>query len=114
MDATRKRKVVSTEEKLNAIKTITNEYDVGISTLSEWRRNLQQIERWNSVWISSVLKRKTMKANEYDKIDKLLYLWFTQQQDQSIQLSGSILQQEAIETSKDLLVDETLKGWLYR
>lgn len=81
-------------------------YVVGISNVSEWRKNRQQIERWNSVSPSLNRKTKYVKPSEYDKTDKALYLWFTQHRAPGILLSGPFLHKEAIEISENLHVIE--------
>jgi hypothetical protein len=125
----RKRVVISVQDKLTAIKrldkgeslrSVAKNYGVGISTVSEWRKNRKKIEQWCSVLASPAPQRKSMKKGEYNKIDETLYLWFTQQRDRGIPISGPILQQKAIEIGENLPVIEApdtftaSDGWLSR
>jgi transposase-like protein len=93
----RKRVVVSVQEKLTAIKrlnkgvslrSVAKNYGVGISTVSEWRKNRKKkIEQWCSVLAFPAPQRKCMKKGEYKKIQESLYLWFTQQRGRGIPIS---------------------------
>lgn len=121
----RKKVVVSIEDKLKAIKrldmgeTIKNvakDYGVGEVTVGDWRRNRRKIEQWCSNQ-PSTSQRKTMKDGEYEKINKTLFLWFTQQRSKGVPISGPILQQKAVLMSKEF--PETSQftasaGWLDR
>jgi hypothetical protein len=88
--------------------------------VSEWRKNRQKIEQWCSVLSAPNKKRKTMKESEHKKIDEGLYLWFSQNRERGVPISGPILRQKALDMSQDLTVTEApdrfvaSEGWLTR
>jgi hypothetical protein len=119
---TRKRVVVSMQQKYDAIKRldsgesvkkIANEYRVVSTTVKDCKK-------WCSVLAAPSPTRKTMKSSEHQKIDNALYLWFTQQRERGIPLSEPILQAKAISLGEELPVREAPEtftasdGWLMR
>lgn len=124
----RKRVVITIEQKLEAIrrldkgdllKNVASDLGVGVSTISEWKKQREKIEKWSSVLTSPQPSRKTMKTGEYQKVDDALYLWFTQNRERGIPISGPILKQKAVNLSEELPVIEApdftaSDGWLHR
>jgi transposase-like protein len=96
---TEKLKAIQKLDKGASLKAIAAEYGVGVSTVSEWRKNRQKIERWCSVLSAPNKKRKTMKESEHKKIDVGLYLWFSQNRERGVR-------QKAVDISEDLTVTE--------
>jgi hypothetical protein len=47
-----------------------------------------------------------MKESEHKKIDEGLYLWFSQNRERGVPISGPILRQKAVDMSEDLTVTE--------
>jgi hypothetical protein len=47
-----------------------------------------------------------MKESEHKKIDEGLYLWFSQNRERGVLISGPILLQKAVDMSEDLTVTE--------
>lgn len=99
---------------------VAADYGVGVSTVGDWKQNKQKIEQYCSVLASPAPQRKTMKKAEHQKIDEALYLWFTQQRNKGVPLSGPILQQKALSLSEELPLAEApdtftdSEGWLAR
>lgn len=125
----RKRVVISLQEKLKAVrrldngellKNIAKDLGVGVSTVAEWRKNREKLEKWCSVLSSPTPARKSMKRGEYEKVDDSLFLWFTQNRERGIPISGTILKQKAVSLSEELPVIEAPEsfsasdGWLDR
>lgn len=100
MSVKRKRVVVTIKDKLEAIRQVENgvllrnvaaNYGLGISTVSEWVKSKSKLHEYSC----KVPNRKTMKLANHEKINEALYLWFTQQRDKGMPLSGVILQEKA-------------------
>lgn len=129
MSAKNKRKFVSVQTKLKAIKRLDKgetikklaaEYGVGEVTVGDWRRNRLKIEQFCSQACSedSAQRRKSMKKAEYEKTSQALYLWFCQQREKGSPISGPMLQEKAVfyqNTFKDGDEGFTASvGWLDR
>ncbi|XP_012221253.2 jerky protein homolog-like [Linepithema humile] len=121
----RKKIVVSVEQKLEAIKRLDSgeiirkiAADLGETTVGDWRRKRADLERFATKSCNAMTNRKTMKTAEYDKIDRALFLWFTQLREKGLPISGPILQQKAIMFAKQFPNEsETFtasSGWLDR
>ncbi|XP_051153380.1 jerky protein homolog-like [Leptopilina boulardi] len=127
MSQKRKKVIVSVEKKLEAIRRLDKEeiirkvaadYGVGKTTVGDWRRNRSKLEQFGIIFGDAMTSRKTMKPAEYDKIDKNLFLWFTQQREKGLPVSGTILQGKAMMIAKQFPEEsETFTasvGWLDR
>lgn len=123
MSTKRKRVVVTIKEKLEAIRQVENgvllqsvaaNYGVGISTVSEWVKSKSKLLEYST----KVPNRKTMKRADHEKINEALFLWFTQQRDKGMPLSGPIIQDKAKLLAEMLGdTDKTFtacSGWLDR
>ena len=100
--ATRKRKVLSIEQKLEicrrlrsgaSVTALSKEMDVGKSTICDMKRNEEKLTSFAAKMDSTEgsLKRKTMKLASDTKLDDALYLWFAQKRSQGVPISGPIL-----------------------
>ncbi|XP_043465305.1 jerky protein homolog-like [Leptopilina heterotoma] len=127
MSQKRKKVMVSVEKKLEAIRRldkgeiirkVADDYGVGETTVGDWRRNRSELEQFRIISGNAMTSRKTMKPAEYDKIDKGLFLWFTQQREKGLPVSGTILQGKALMIAKQFPDEsETFTasvGWLDR
>ena len=123
MTGKRKRVVITIEQKIEAVKQVENgrllrnvaaDYGVGVSTVSDWVKAKPKFEEH----LSKIPKRKTMKKAEYEKLNKVLFLWFTQQRTKGMPLSGPILQEKAKMLAEMLGEDgkgfNASSGWLDR
>lgn len=123
MATKRKRVVITFADKLAAIKevekgsllkTVAANYGVGVSTVSEWVKS-------KSKFLEQAVKnphRKTLKTSDFEKVGEALYLWFTQQREKGMPLTGPILQEKA-KMLAELLGEEgkdfcASSGWLDR
>lgn len=100
MSQRRKKVVVSVEKKLEAIKrldkgelirNVAADYGVGEVTVGDWRRNRFNLEQFAIKSCGLMTSRKTIKHAEFDKVDKALFLWFTQMREKGLPVSGNIL-----------------------
>lgn len=58
--------------------------------------------------------RQTAKQSLYDKVDKALFVWFTQERERGTPLSGLIVQEKALHLNKLLNGDKSFSattGW---
>lgn len=121
----RKRIVVSLEVKLKAIqrldagetiKNVAKSCGVSEVTVGDWKRNRAKIEQW-CLNKASTSHRKSMKDAEYEKVNEVLMMWFTQQRAKGVPVSGPILQQKALLISRqfpDMDRFTASAGWLDR
>ncbi|XP_054259713.1 jerky protein homolog-like [Macrosteles quadrilineatus] len=114
------------EDKLNALKRlqagesakkIASEMGVGTSTVSDWKKSREKIEKWcsNQASSSGIKKCKMMKTAVNDKVNEALFLWFTQCRSKGLPVSGPILQEKALQFNKEIGSDPNFKaseGWL--
>lgn len=126
MSEKRKKTVFSIEEKLRAIKRldagetakkIAIEMGVGTSTVSDWKKSREKIEKWCSVQASGsgTKQLKMMKTPVNDKVNEALFLWFTQCRSKGLPVSGPILQEKALQFNKEMGTETEFKaseGWL--
>uniref|UniRef100_K7GBZ6 HTH CENPB-type domain-containing protein n=1 Tax=Pelodiscus sinensis TaxID=13735 RepID=K7GBZ6_PELSI len=72
-------------------------------TVGDWKRKRSELEKWCSdrPSIAGMKDRKTMKKCEYEKVSEALFLWFTQQRDKGMPLTGPILQEKALNFQKE-------------
>ena len=94
----RKRVVLSIEDKLKIIKLIESNvsytvisewFGIGWSTVCDINRTKDEIRRFSQKMVDMGTKNaKTRKVGEYEKLDEALYIWFRQQRDKNIPVSG--------------------------
>ena len=99
----RKRVVLSIEDKLKIIKliesnvsytVISERFGIGRSTVCDINRTKDEIRRFSQKMVDMGTKNaKTRKVGEYEKLDEALYIWFRQQRDKNIPVSGPLLLQ---------------------
>ena len=101
----RKRVVLSIENKLKILKlidsnisytVISQRFDIGQSTVCDISRKKDELLRFSQKIIDMGAKNvKTMKVGEYEKLDETLYIWFHQQHEKNVPVSGPILMEKA-------------------
>lgn len=105
----RKKVVVSLEEKYAAIRrldagesavVIAADFGVGKSTVTGWKQNRAEIEAWCSSHAGpsreQMVKRKSMKKSEHEEVSEALFMWFVQNREKGIPLSGPLLREKAL------------------
>ena len=113
--------VLSIEEKLKVCEMFRNKipktdimlkYSIGKSTVNDIIKKKQSLKNFKTVKSeigvsNSVRTTKTMKGGMYQKLDSALYLWFRQQREKKIPVTGPILLEKATEFRKLLYADST-------
>ena len=101
--AKRKKIVLSIEDKLEILEllqkgtsyTIVSEkYGIGRSTVANIKKNESKLkvfkQRMTDMGVKSV-DTKAMKLGTYEKLDAALYMWFRQQRERNVPVSGCTL-----------------------
>lgn len=116
------------EEKIRAInrldsgvtaKTIASELGVGKSTVSDWKKNRAEIEKWCAAQASEsgIKKRKTMLKGKHKDVEEALFLWHEHLRGKGLPVTGPILKEKALQFNV-LLGDDSeftaSDGWLDR
>ncbi|KRX33839.1 Jerky -like protein-like [Trichinella murrelli] len=125
MSTTRKRKVLSLEQKLEVCRLVENgesyrkiaeSCGVGLSTVSDIYRSRRQLHDFVSLMdaSSSCSSRKSMKRAANSALDSAVYMWFLQKRALDQPISGPILQEKALDFSTKLSIDNFVasSGWL--
>lgn len=126
MSGKRKRVVLSIEQKLEVIKRfergesaskLSNEFNIGIQTVRDLKKQKSQLLSFAANYESRVTKRKTMKSATLDDLDKSLFMWFSQKRAEGIPISGPILVAKAKFFNDALGLSTEFNassGWLHR
>ncbi len=90
------------------ITTVSKEFDLGKSTVSDIKRNEVKLKTFAAQMDSKEgsRKRKTMKKANTKFDDALLYLWFSQKRSQGVPISGPLVM------AKQLNEKMVSSGWL--
>lgn len=128
MSGKRKKVTVTIAKKLKALyridkgeslRSIAIDLGVGISTVSDWKKNRKEIEDFCAKMVSrdSLGNRGTIKKAKNVTLDDALYMWYIQELENGIPMSGPILRKKALSLNKKLGGDPTFTasvGWLGR
>ncbi|KRY17368.1 Jerky -like protein-like [Trichinella patagoniensis] len=125
MSTTRKRKVLSLEQKLEVYRLVENgesfrkiaeSFGVGLSTVSNIYRSRRQLHDFVSLMDASsrCSSRKSMKRAANSALDSAVYMWFLQKRALDQPISGPILREKALDFSTKLSIDNFVasSGWL--
>lgn len=108
----RKNEVLTIDEKYVALQRLggdvsaaqsASEHGVGTSTVSDWKKNRPEIEKWYTSRPSSSnskkqsKKRKSMKKSQHEQVSDALFVWFVQKREKGAPISGPILKEKALE-----------------
>lgn len=123
----KKHVFVTMEQKLIALKRldagqsakkIAQDFNVGKSTVGDWKKNRKEIEQWCTTQASTsgIKKRKTMKKGGFEELSEALFLWFVQNREKGVPISGPLLKEKALQFYKDLGNEDkefcASEGWL--
>ncbi|XP_040844505.1 jerky protein homolog [Ochotona curzoniae] len=126
--AKRKRVVLTLREKMEICtrlergesrKALTQEYNVGLSTLYDIRAHKAQLLRFvaSADCGQALERRRTLHTPKLEHLDRVLYQWFLGQRAEGVPVSGPML----IEKARDLYTQMQLTepcvfsgGWLWR
>lgn len=128
MSGKRKKVTVTIAKKLKALyridkgeplRSIAIDLGVGISTVSDWKKNRKEIEDFCAKMVSrdSLGNRGTIKKAKNVTLDDALYMWYIQELENGIPMSGPTLRKKALSLNKKLGGDPTFTasvGWLGR
>ncbi|XP_076681500.1 cag isoform X2 [Andrena cerasifolii] len=128
MSGKRKKVTVTMEKKLEALfridkgeqlKCVASDLGVGASTVSDWKKNRKEIEEFCAKMVSRdcLGNRGTIKKAKNVTLDDALYVWYIQERENSVPVSGPILREKALSLNKKLGGDPTFTasvGWLGR
>lgn len=107
-------------DKGETMQKVAEEYGVGRVTVGDWKKKRSEIVKWCSARASneSLKERKTMKKCEYEKVSEALFLWFTQQREKGVPITGPLLQEKALVFHKEFNEGESdftaSIGWINR
>lgn len=122
----RKRNVLSVGDKLDAVNRLLKgetpnklaaEFNVGTSTISDWKKNRVKLEQQaRSLTAPELKKIKTIKSSYYEDLDEVLFIWFCQQRNLGMPISGPMIQSKAQEFFKKMYGEDAKfsasNGWL--
>ncbi|GFU06603.1 jerky protein homolog-like [Trichonephila clavipes] len=127
MASKRKHSTLTLKDKLEVLKRLdkgegvtklATEFNVGKAIICDWRKNRRKLEQYCANSSGETLEnRQTAKQSLYDKVDNALHIWFTQERQRGIPLSGPIIQEKAIQLNKLMNGDSSFSasiGWLDR
>lgn len=127
MASKRKHSSCTVEQKLKALKRLDNgesltkiaaEIGVGKATVSDWKKNRLKIEQFSTTTSEKTLKDRhhvTVSVNE--KIDEAVFLWFSQERQKGVPISGPLIQEKALQLNRLMngeLCFSASNGWLDR
>ena len=105
--AKRKKIVLNIEQKLEVIdllqkgasySTVADKYGIGRSTIADIRKSAEKLrsfkQRMTEMGVKDV-KVKAMKIGAHEKLDEGLYIWFRQQREKDVPVTGVLLQEKA-------------------
>ncbi|XP_054011368.1 jerky protein homolog-like [Hylaeus anthracinus] len=128
MSGKRKKVTLTMEKKLEALfridkgepmKRVATDLGVGASTVSDWKKNRKEIEGFCAKMVSrdSLGNRGTIKKAKNVMLDEALYVWYMQERENGVSISGPMLRQKALSLNNKFSGDPTFTasvGWLGR
>ncbi|XP_053949417.1 jerky protein homolog-like [Anastrepha ludens] len=128
MSAKRKRIVVSMDTRLKVLRRIDNgesvvkicaEFNVGKSTVNDWRRDRRSIEEFCSKmeFDRNLGSRCTRKKPICEVVDEALWIWFLQERRRGTPIGGPILKEKALTIHQKNNIEGDFvasDGWLNR
>ncbi|XP_039627277.1 jerky protein homolog-like [Polypterus senegalus] len=106
----RKHNSCTLKEKLEVLKRLdkgesatqlSKEFGVGKATISDWKKNRGKIEQFCATTSEKTIeKRSKTTVSSYEKLDEALFLWFTQERQKGIPITGPLIQEKALQLNK--------------
>ena len=101
-----KLEVLEWLDKGESATTLAAEFSIGKAMISDWKKIWTKIEQFCGIVTEKVPeKRRMSKISEFDKVDEALFLWFSQHRQRGVSLSGSLIQEKALQLSKIMNID---------
>ena len=103
----RKKVVLTVENKLEIIEllrkgttytVISEKYGIGRSTITDIKKNEAKLRSFKEKMMEMGVKEvttKSMKIGAFEKLDEALHIWFRQQREKDVPISGSLLTEKA-------------------
>lgn len=120
MASKRKHNSCTLKEKLEVLKRLDKgesatqlsiEFGVGKATISDWKKKRAKIEQFCSATSDKTLqKRQTTTLSSYDKLDNALFLWFTQERQKGIPITGPLIKEKALLLNKLMNGDQSFSA----
>lgn len=105
-------------DKGESLTKLAVEFGVGKATISDWKKNRAKIEQFCSATSEKTLKqRHHAKVSVNEEIDEAVFLWFTQERQKGVPISGPLIQEKALRLNKLMngdLAFTASNGWLDR
>ena len=94
---TQKLEVLSLLDKSVSYSIICCKFNIGRSTVGDIKRNKEKILQFRKDTVEMGMRHelKSMKLGANEKLDKTLYVWFTQKRMEDIPISGPMLCEKA-------------------
>uniref|UniRef100_UPI00398E7624 jerky protein-like n=1 Tax=Pristiophorus japonicus TaxID=55135 RepID=UPI00398E7624 len=127
-DTKSKHTVLNIQQKLEMIKkseagrsvhTLMDEYGVGSSTIYDIKKQKKDFESFINASESSAkaLSRKNLRKPKLDKLNQVLYQWFSLKRSEGVAISGPMIATKAKDFKMKMnLAEECIfsEGWLTR
>ena len=115
-----KREILERLAKGTKPSLLMKEFNCGKATISDIKRNKERILSYISTMETSsgAKKRKTLKKEFYEDVEKATYLWFLQERSRGTPISGPILAEKALQFYRRLHGEASAddfkasQGWL--
>ncbi|XP_025192185.1 jerky protein homolog-like [Melanaphis sacchari] len=109
-------KVIQLINKGTSYSTISKQFGIGVSTISDIKNNKEKIEKFVIETENGPGKRKTLKKPENPNVESAVFMWFIQQRRLHVPVSGEMLCEKARsfhrQFSKNNHSFNACKGWL--
>uniref|UniRef100_UPI00398F1AAA jerky protein homolog n=1 Tax=Pristiophorus japonicus TaxID=55135 RepID=UPI00398F1AAA len=114
-----KLEIIKKSEAGRSVRTLTDGFEVGSSTIYDIKKQKKVLESFTDASESSVkaMSRKNLRKPKLDKLDKVLYEWFSLKRSKGVAISGPMITAKAKDFKMRMnLTEECIfsEGWLTR
>lgn len=114
-----KYKILKEIDEGSSCVAVRRKYDIPKQTLSNWRRNRQQIyDTFESVGDDDSVteKKRRVRESPFVKINEACYAWYEEAKKQNIHVNGKLIKEKALSFMNDFQVQnfQASDGWLAR
>uniref|UniRef100_UPI00398F5C4A jerky protein homolog n=1 Tax=Pristiophorus japonicus TaxID=55135 RepID=UPI00398F5C4A len=112
-----KLEIIKKSEAGRSVRTLMEEYEVGSSTIYDIKKQKKDLESFTAASESSVkaTSRKNLRKLKIDKLDQVLYEWFSLKRSEGVAISGPMITAKAKDFKMTMnLTEECIfsEGWL--
>ncbi|GBN41382.1 Jerky -like [Araneus ventricosus] len=87
--------VIARLDKGESATKLAAEFGIRKATVCDWKKNCSKIEQFSSTTSERTLKKcKTLKVSHYENIDEAICLWFSQERQKGMPISGPLIQEK--------------------